>query len=366
MAKQRYAGIMAGGSGERFWPLSRYRLPKQLLKLPGQSRTLLGETLERVQGVIPDSNVFVLTDEHLAQSVLLAEPQIESSNLLIEPLKRNTAGCLCWLAANLLAMRVEPSETTLAILPADHRISPVDAYRQTIEQALKIAETTGAIVTIGLRPTRPETGYGYIESDIERSTGTSGQYPAFSVRKFHEKPDVSKAREYAGNPAFLWNSGMIFWRLDTFLSEIQRVSSLHYSVIQRLTPLIQARDVLEAERVFAELPDISIDFLLLEHALSVSVIVPPFEWDDVGSWDALSRYLDTDVHGNATIGDSVIVQSDGCIVHNESQNVTVCLSGVENLLVVATDDAILVCDKTRVQTVRDIVARLKERNSRKL
>jgi len=366
MAKQRYAGIMAGGSGERFWPLSRYRLPKQLLKLPGQSKTLLGETLERLKGIVPDQQIFILTAEHLAQSILLSDSELSAQNLLIEPLKRNTAGCLCWLAANLLAKGVEPGETTLAILPSDHRISPLEQFRETVGHAMDVAEKSGAIVTVGLKPIRPETGYGYIEAELSRDSGDQSSSYAYPVKQFHEKPAPEVAELYASNPAFLWNSGMFFWRLDTFLSEIERVAPLHFSVIQRLVPLIEMGDILQAERTFAELPDISIDYLLLEHAPNVLVLQAGFDWDDVGSWDALARYLDTDGLGNATVGDSVIEQSQGCIVHNESQNLTVCLSGVENLLVVTTDDAILICDKSRVQTVRDVVSRLRERNSRKL
>ena len=364
--KHRYAGIMAGGSGERFWPLSRHLNPKQLLKLPGADRTLLGDTIDRVAPLVGTERVLVLTAPHLTAAISSSEPIIRSENIVVEPLKRNTAGCLCWLAANLLVRESDPPNVTLAILPADHRISPLESFHETVAAALAIAENDGAIVTIGIRPDRPETGYGYVEADLAKPLESVNSCGAFGVLQFHEKPSVDLATEYVATEGFYWNSGMFFWRLDTFLTEMERVAPKHNAIIRRLVPLIREGNVKEAERVFSELPDISIDYLLMEHASNVAVVEASFQWDDVGSWDAISRYIEADERGNAALGDCVLVHTADCLVHNSSSNLTLCLNGVYDLLVVATNDAILICNKSEVQSVREVVAKLKTQGSTKL
>ncbi len=308
----------------------------------------------------------MLTAAHLTEAIRNAEPSVAPENVLSEPLKRNTSGCLCWLAANLLVSEKDPANVTLAILAADHKISPVEAYCETVEMAMAIAENEGALVTIGIRPDRPETGYGYVEANLRASLSTVGGSKAYLVKKFHEKPSLDLATQYAETDGFYWNSGMFFWRLDTFLAEMERVAPLHFDVIHRLVPLLASGNQLGAERVFAELPDISIDYLLMERASKVAVVEATFEWDDVGSWDALSRYAVTDARGNTEFGDTVLVHSADCVVHNAAGDITVCMSGVYGLLVVVTDDAVLVCDRTQAQSVKDIVGKLKERGSSKL
>lgn len=357
---------MAGGSGERFWPLSRRQHPKQLLKLPGSEKTMLGETLDRIRHLVPENQILILTALHLSDSIKDAEPGFPPENIICEPLKRNTAGCLCWLAANLMAIEPDPSLVSLAILAADHKIYPIEAFHESVSAAIKLAEEEGGLVTIGIRPDRPETGYGYIEADLASPLSVEGECVAYRVNKFHEKPSADLAIEYVATEGFYWNSGMFFWRLDTFLSELARVSPQHLAVINRLVPLIKEGNARDAERVFAILPDISIDYVLMERASKVTVVEATFDWDDVGSWDAVSRYMDTDSRGNASLGDNVLVQTADCTVFNDSGAVTVCLAGVYDLLVVVTDDAVLVCDKSQAQSVREIVSRLGAQGSTKI
>lgn len=364
--KQRFAAIMAGGSGERFWPLSRRTHPKQLLKLPGSDRTMLGDTLARVRPLIPESQTLVLTSLHLEGAIQESEPNLASTNIICEPMKRNTAGCLCWLAANLLSQDLDPSNVTLAILAADHKISPIEAFHETIEAAMDLAETEGRLVTIGIRPDRPETGYGYIEADLMRPNLFSDSCLAYSVSRFHEKPSSDLAEEYVSTEGFYWNSGMFFWRLDVFLAELAKVAPRHFAVTCELVPLIRDGDLSLASRVFATLPDISIDYLLMERSTNVSVVEATFEWDDVGSWDAVARYMDTDVRGNTLIGDNVMVEATDCTVHNSTKGMTVCLSGVHDLLVVVTHDAVLICDKQKPPAVREMVTQLAAQGSTKL
>jgi mannose-1-phosphate guanylyltransferase len=364
--KQRFAAIMAGGSGERFWPLSRRTHPKQLLKLPGSDRTMLGDTLARVKAIIPESQTLVLTSLHLADAIQVSEPNLAPTNIICEPMKRNTAGCLCWLAATLLAQDLEPSSVTLAILAADHKISPLSAFHETVNAAMDLAEKDGGLVTIGIRPDRPEIGYGYIEADLMRPNLFSDTCFAYSVTRFHEKPSSDLAEEYVATEGFYWNSGMFFWRLDVFLTELAKFAPQHYSVTCELAPLIRDGDLSLASRVFATLPDISIDYLLMERSSKVSVVEATFEWDDVGSWDAVSRYMDTDIRGNTLIGDNVMVDATDCTVHNGTKGMTVCLSGVHDLLVVVTHDAVLICDKQKPPAVREMVTQLAAQGSTKL
>lgn len=362
----RYAAIMAGGSGERFWPLSRRARPKQLLSLTGSERTMLGDTVQRVQGLIPADNILVLTAIHLADAITEWEPSIPVKNILCEPSKRNTAGCLCWLASNLLVHEQDPSKVSLAILAADHRIAPNEAFIESISSAMNLAEEGHALVTIGIRPTRPDIGYGYIESDLTRPIEVGEPAKAYHVTRFHEKPSSDLAAEYVATEGFYWNSGMFFWRLDLFLSELERVAPQHFAVTMELVPLLAEGNQAEAAALFATLHDISIDYLLMERASSVAVVEATFEWDDVGSWDAIARYVEQDVRGNASLGDNVMVNTADCMIHNTSKEITVCLSGVYDLMVVVTDDAVLICDKEQSQTVREVVAKLNERKSTKL
>ena len=327
---------------------------------------MLISAIDRLGGLVQANKILVLTASHLTESISLACPDVLAENILTEPAKRNTAGCNCWLAANLLASGVDPNECVLAILPADHRIRPDEAFRATAEAAFSIAEDSGALVTIGIRPTRPETGYGYIEIDQSVTPIMSNEQRWFQGLQFHEKPSHDLATTYVESHAFLWNSGMFFWRLDAFLNQLRRTAPKHFSIVNRLVPLIRDHKALEAERVFCELPDISIDYAVMERATHVAVVEAGFDWDDVGSWDALSRLVDTDARGNATIGDAVLVKSADCVVHNTSKELTVCLVGAYDLLVVATDDAVLICDKDDVQSVRDVVAKLRESGSAKL
>lgn len=360
-ATRRYAAILAGGSGERFWPLSRRRRPKQLVVLPGSNSSLLSDAVKRLKPIFPTEQTLVVTSRELEASVNEAVPV----QVVAEPLRRNTAGALAWLAATLLAEHGEPEGITIAVLTSDHRIEPPDAFRRDIEAALELAEREHAIVTIGVRPLRPDPSYGYLEIDLGETIELHGAR-AHPVRRFHEKPSPDLAREYAAAPDFLWNSGMFFWPLTVFLDEMARVAPRHLDVIHRLAPLIRDGDVLGAERVFAELPDISIDYLLMERASRIFVVEADFEWDDLGTWGALARYLQTDTRGNSAYGDCVLHHSADCVVYNDAPDVVTCVSGAYNLLVVVTADAVLVCNKDQPESVREVVAALRERGSETL
>ena len=362
---QRFVAIMAGGSGERFWPLSRRVRPKQLLRLNGATTTMLEDAVNRQSPLIPREQVLIAAAAHLREPMLHALDDFTAERILTEPAKRNTAGCVVWTAANLLAKGIKPEEVMLAMVPADHRIVNEDGYQRTLQTALHIAETTDALVTIGIPTTRPETGYGYIEANFAQPI-SGGAARAFPVTKFHEKPSEALASNYVTQEEFYWNAGMFFWRLSSLLSELNHTSPKHHDALLEIAQYLASGEEQQAEELFCTLPDISIDYALMEGAKNVAMVEAAFEWDDLGSWDALDRYMVKDARGNSFVGDAILLHSADCMVHNESKNMTVCVLGGYDLMVITTDDAVLVCNRDQAQSVRAVVDELKRRGSEKI
>jgi mannose-1-phosphate guanylyltransferase len=353
----RCALIMAGGSGERFWPLSRRLRPKQFLPFGAEGRSMLGDAVDRVAPLLGVENVLVATIPPLADSVRELLPELAPGQVFAEPHKRNTAGALVWAAANLEAQHGSRSEISMAVLTSDHHIGPPEAFRLAVAAALDLCESEKAITIIGVQPDRPDTGFGYVEA----KDGEVYEYRGQRVRKvagFREKPSVELAEDYLARGDFFWNSGMFFWTLEVFAEELRVASPMHLMVWERLVPLLEAGDHEAAARVFAELPDISIDYALMEHTTHVLMVESAFEWDDLGTWDSLRRHLPQDARSNAVQGSATLVNASDCVVYNASGTARVCVSSVSNLVIVATDSAILVCDRRDPQSVRALVATL--------
>lgn len=364
-ATRRVAIIMAGGSGERFWPLSRARRPKQLLKLTSETETLLQEAVSRVLPLLPAENIYIATSRALASAIGEGDPRVPAGNVLAEPCKRNTTGCLVWAAANLMAGLGEGADVTMAILTADHQIGEHDNFRATIDAAMAAAEQHRALVTIGIPPTRPDTGYGYIElGDETVDVGGHGATTCHAVRRFREKPGARQAEEYVASGHYFWNSGMFFWRLSTFLSELEQARPETAAICRDIAQALRAGDAAQADRHFERLEGISIDYALLERARRVLVMRSPFPWDDVGSWDALERTLPADGAGNVAVGAPVMVDIQDSIIYNEAPSeVAVAAIGLSGVVIVATRDGILVASKDRVQEVRQAVEELRRRGA---
>lgn len=347
----RYAVIMAGGSGERFWPLSRKHRPKQLLKLTSTTETLLEEAVRRIEPLIGIDRVIIATTPHLEESIRSAR-LVAPSNVIAEPDKRNTLGCLAW-AAGVLASREGGTDVSMAVLTADHKIGNRTTFRQTVSRALSTAEDTGSLVTIGVVPTRPETGYGYIEFDDSAAVGGG-----WRVKSFREKPDLESAQKFVEAGSFLWNSGMFFWTLDAFYGEIAQADSAMASSARDIASCLSENDTEGAEAAFQRLPSKSIDYALMEKARQVAVVPAEFAWDDVGAWDALERSIGTNSDGNVLQGRTVLIDAADSIVYNENPDQTVAMVGVHDVVVVVTKDAILVCPKGDAQRVKEIVGQL--------
>lgn len=347
---------MAGGSGERFWPVSREHRPKQLLKLSSPTASMLDEAVERIEPLVGAKAVFVSTSAHL-RSHIEAAGTIPRERILAEPSKRNTLGALVWSVSSLVALGNEPDETSVAILTADHKIGPPGVFRGCVETALDLAESEGGIVTIGIRPDRPETGYGYIEADMESPHGAG-----FASLGFREKPDLATAEKFLAAGSFLWNSGMFFFTIAEFLSALAETQPHSHAAALEITAALKANDEAGASKAFERLPSLSVDFAVMEAAPRVFVVPSTFDWDDLGAWDALERAMPTDPHGTVSHGETVLIDSPGSIVYNDSHGRIVSVLGMSDVIVVATDDAVLVCPKDQAQRVKEIVRALEDRS----
>jgi mannose-1-phosphate guanylyltransferase len=340
----RAAIIMAGGSGERFWPASTREKPKQLLVLTADGRPLLDLAVDRAAAIAGD-NVWLATLPHLTQGSLEASSRLSADKVLTEPDKRNTAGCLLWAAARFMADHPDDWESiTWAVLTADQRIEPLSGFQKTVDTAIRLAETHGALVTIGIRPDRPETGFGYIEIGEDVDGG-------HRVHQFREKPDLATATEYMNSGRFLWNSGMFFWTLGAFARELEAAQPAMRVSLTQIADALKRKDEAGAIAAFRTLPDISIDFAVMEKAQNVMVVAADFDWDDLGSWPALSRTLGEDETGSTTQGEVEMIDTKNCVVAAQT-NQKIHLLGVEDLIVVATETSILICPRDRAQDIK--------------
>lgn len=344
-----YACIMAGGSGERFWPMSRSRLPKHLLKLFSE-RTLLEETVRRIGAVVPRENIFVLTNEvQLPGSKAALAGLLPESQIVAEPAKRDTAPAAALATALVRARGGE--NATLGLLPADAHIADIDAFGRQLGAVLPRAAESGAILTIGIQPDHAATGFGYLEMGDELASGPGGVIR--EVKRFVEKPDAQTAAKYLASGQFAWNAGMFFWRVGTFLEEAKRQAPELAAFVAGFPSQNHAAYLAEK---FPVLPKISVDYAIMEKARSVETLVAQFDWDDVGLWTALPKHLPNDAAGNATRGTVVSVGASQNIALSNGRTIALC--GVKDLVVVETADAVLVCHRDAVQDIKQVVAKL--------
>jgi mannose-1-phosphate guanylyltransferase len=351
MANSIYALILAGGSGERFWPLSRRNRPKQLLRLVSE-RTLLEETVARLDGLVPPERILILTNVEQEKAVRALLKRFPKENVIAEPAKRDTAAAVA-LGAGWVAAR-DHSATMLAF-PADHVIADRAAFQETMKTAAAAAEETGALVTIGIKPTWPCPGFGYIEQGEEVRLRAGGKIAVHRVVRFREKPNVDLAESFLRKGNFRWNAGMFVWSVTTVLSEFNRHAPELADFISQVRSPKDLDKVLR-ER-FAKLPRISFDYAIMEKADRVLVVEASFDWDDVGSWQAVARYFKNDEHGNIANRALTALDASDNIVFNDSET-TIALLGVHNLIVVRTGDAILICHRHQAEKIKNLVGKL--------
>jgi len=351
MSNPIYALILTGGSGERFWPLSRRNRPKQLLRLVSE-RTLLEETVARLEGFVPTERILILTNIEQEKGVRDLLEGFPKQNIIAEPAKRDTAAAVA-LGAGWVAAR-DHSATMLA-LPADHVITDRAAFQETMKTAAAAAEETGALITIGIKPTWACPGFGYIEQGEPVRLRSDGKIAVHRVVRFREKPNVDLAESFLRKGNFRWNAGMFVWSVPTVLSEFNRhAPELADFISQVRSP--KDLDKILHER-FAKLPRISFDYAIMEKTEHVLVVEASFDWDDVGSWQAVAHYFKKDEHGNAANGALTALDSSDNIVFNDGET-TIALLGVHNLIVVRTGDAILICHRHQAEKIKNLVGTL--------
>lgn len=345
--------IMAGGSGTRFWPQSRRTKPKQLLKLAGE-KTMIQETAARASW-IPAERTWVVTNQVQAEETSRQLPDVPEENILIEPCGRNTAPCIGLAAIRLLH---KDPDAVMLVMPADHVIRPHGTFEDAVKRAAGIVhKNPDSFVLFGVPPGYPATGFGY----IERGTPLQSENAVFQVVSFREKPEKATAQGYVDAGNFYWNCGIFVWRADRILSALEEFEPDLYEQLLRLQSSIdtEAWEV-ELQKVFPEMKSISIDYAVLERTQNVCVVEAPFEWDDVGSWQALTRLLETDADGNTIDGMFCGLESRGCIVRSTDENHLITTIGMEDCIVVHTPDVTLVARKGDDDAIRKLVSLLEE------
>ena len=354
MSSALYVLILAGGSGERFWPLSRKSRPKQLLSLFGQE-TLLEATISRLDGLVPAKNILILTNADQEAGVRKIATTLPPENIVAEPAKRDTAAAIAlgvgWVAAR-------DSHATMIVLPADHLIKDVAGFQKTLRTAATAARQTGELVTIGIQPTWACPGFGYIEMGPAHAITDAKDGPAVhDVTRFREKPNAELAEQFLKQGNFRWNAGMFIWSIQAILAAFNR----HMPVLGEFVGRVHAGEDFASllATAFPQLPKISIDYAVMEKTARVLVVESAFDWDDVGSWTAVAKYLNADEDGNQTNCQVQTLDAADNIVFTEKP-MTIALLGVKDLIVVQTADALLICSRHEAEKIKQIVAQVPE------
>lgn len=353
-----YAVIMAGGSGTRFWPLSRRRHPKQLLEIFGRG-TLLEQTETRLRAIIPPERTYIFTNELVKREIVRRHERIPRRQIIAEPAARNTAPTIGLAAHELL--RRDP-DAIMVILPADHVITKVAAFRRILQAACRFARTEGRSVVVGLKPSRPETGYGYVR--LGSRTRVPGGQEIYAVRKFTEKPPAATAARYVASGNYLWNGGMFIWRASTLIHNLERFQPRMAAGLKRIAAAGGVSSLKSLRRLFPRLEKISIDYALMEKIPDVYAVAADIGWSDVGSWAVAYELNPKDTHGNVRPARSLCLNSRGNIIVSPRKFVVTV--DVENLVIVDTGDALLVASLGHSQDVGKAVQELEREGEEKL
>lgn len=352
-----YAVIMAGGVGARFWPRSREKSPKQLLEIFGNS-TMIYNTVKRLDNIIDRQNILIVTNKIQKPYIAKQLPSIPGDNIIVEPFGRNTAPCI-GLAA-LFLKRIDP-DAIMVVLPADHIIQNEEEFHKVLRLAIWVAYESGKLITIGIHPTRPETGYGYIQfEDTDNRKNPYFSRGVYSVKTFAEKPNEETAKRFLRSGDFVWNSGMFIWKVDTIINEIKKSLPEMYGELMKIDAAIGTEKYDQTlELAYKLIRRISIDYGVMEKAQDVFVLKGNFGWSDVGSWDEVYRLSGKDENGNSVTGKVFLQNTKNALIY--SQNKLVASIGMEDVIIIDTDDALLVCKLGDSQDVKEVVDYLKRK-----
>ncbi|MBN1522685.1 MAG: mannose-1-phosphate guanylyltransferase [Candidatus Aureabacteria bacterium] len=354
----RWVVIMAGGSGERFWPLSRTNKPKQLLNIAGRS-SLVRQAYQRARLLCPAERICVVTGGNLKSSIRKEIKELPEKNIFLEPMIRDTAACI-GLSAFLIQQR--DSTAVMAVFPADHVIKNASFFKTILKDSFRAARE-GYFITLGIRPSLPSTAYGYIEKG--KALDRHGKTVFYSVRKFHEKPGKSRAKRFFHSGRFFWNSGIFVWKAEDFLLSLKRHLKKTYDGLSSLKPFLRSPRKIQRrlKKIYPFFPRISVDYAVMEKVKNVLVAIPPrnFLWDDIGSWSSLERHYPKDRKGNVCLGQVLSEDAEKTVVVNRSSQMLAATVGTKDLVIVLTDDALLVCPKERDQDIKKILKKIDQK-----
>ncbi|MBQ0019681.1 MAG: mannose-1-phosphate guanylyltransferase [Bacteroidales bacterium] len=350
--KNNHLVIMAGGIGSRFWPMSTPQFPKQFVDVTGCGRSLLQLTYDRFKDVCPAENVWVVTSASYADLVSEQLPDIPVSNILLEPCRRNTAPCIAYVSWRI--KKINP-KANVVVSPSDHIVSDVKEFRRVVNSALNFVSESDSIVTLGMHPTRPETGYGYIQANLSLPSPRNAEL--YSVERFREKPDLQTAKEYVSQNNFFWNSGLFVWNISTIINAIRVYEPNIASVFEGIFDVLGTE--LEQEKineVFPTCPNISVDYAILERAEEIFVFPASFGWSDLGTWGSLRENSQRDNNGNALIGNNIqMYESTNCMVHTVGER-RVVIQGLDDCIVAEKDGVLLICKMSEEQRIKEFSA----------
>ncbi|WP_288072842.1 mannose-1-phosphate guanylyltransferase [Hydrotalea sp.] len=352
MNKNYYVAIMAGGIGSRFWPKSRTAYPKQFLDILNTGKTLIQWTYERFASFIPAENIFIVTSQEYTHIVSTQLPQINVDNIIAEPSRKNTAPCIAYIAFKL---QQENPDAALIVAPSDHMILDSDTFQKIALKALKFVSEQPALLTLGIKPTYPNTGYGYIQHDAhEIKSGI------FKVKTFTEKPNLELAKTFLSSGDFLWNAGIFVWKVSTVLQTFEKYQPEMFELFDsEKTHLNTPEERNAIHRIYPLCTNISIDFAIMEKADNVYVLPAAFGWSDLGTWNSAYENLDKDYLGNAVVSENVIViDATKCMISAE-QDKLVVVQGIDDCIIVDTPDVLLICKKDKEQAIKEYVAEIK-------
>ena len=344
--------IMAGGIGSRFWPMSTPQCPKQFVDVLGCGRTFIQLTVDRFKGVVPAENVWVVTSESYRDIVAEQLPDMPKGNILLEPCRRNTAPCIAYVSWRI---KLKDPKANIVVSPSDHLVLNVPEFQRVISSALQYASETDAIVTLGMKPTRPETGYGYIQTDL--SAACERNKEIFRVDAFKEKPDLKTAQEYVKKNNMLWNAGIFVWNINTIINALRVYAPQINGIFEGMQNVLGTKDEQAAIRErFPQCENISIDYAILEKADEIYCFPASFGWSDLGTWGSLRENTVQDAGGNAVIGNNVkLYETKNCVVH-VAQERRVVVQGLDGYIVAEKDNTLLICKLSEEQRIKEFSA----------
>ena len=349
MAQQNnHLVIMAGGIGSRFWPMSTEERPKQFIDVLGVGHTLIQMTLDRFRGVCPMENVWVVTNERYADLVHEQLPDVPVDHILQEPCRRNTAPCIAYVSWRI---KMTDPKANVVVSPSDHIVTNVDEFRRVITSCLKFAGETDAVLTLGMKPTRPETGYGYIQADLTSNSPRNREI--YRVDQFKEKPDLETAKHYISEHNFFWNAGIFVWSVETIVNALRVYAPRINNIFERMQNVMGTSQEQETiNKVYPDCDNISIDYAVMENAEEIFVFPADFGWSDLGTWGSLLLQSQRDMYGNGLIGKNIhTFECRNCIVHTVQEK-KVILQGLDGYIVAEHDDTLLICKLSEEQRIK--------------